>query len=286
MRIFALLLLTALPAFGQDFWGEEDARKACAPFERYQPGPAARPTEEDRKAFSREKNCFGHFYSADVKPNYDKGRRCCLVRGDCNRELAMAFANAWGTPRDLDAAAYFLCRAGDEMAPAEQWGMLQFLDGLRTGKEKGDLDYCEQITSGMGMTWCTSLDYERKEVEWDRRLTAVEGALAKEARPSLTALLKTADTFAEADSSLIAEPNRGGTAYPSMALGGRIDRTEAFVSAQPRPRRCPRSPARLAPLPRRLDRLLPPPLEGSRIAGSPRPGDRDGAHGAAYEGVG
>src|SRR5215203_4307485 len=95
MKTFALLLLVALPASGQDMWGEEEAQKACAPFEHYQPGPAARPTEADRKTFSREKNCFGHFYSADVKPDYDKGSRCCLVRGDCNRELAMVFANAW-----------------------------------------------------------------------------------------------------------------------------------------------------------------------------------------------
>lgn len=113
----ALALLASLPLTAQDdFWGESDARNACEPFLRYLPAPAGRPTDADRKAFEREKNCFGHFYDPDGKPDYGQARRCCLVRGDCNRELAMIFANGWGTPRDLGAATYFLCRTGDEIA--------------------------------------------------------------------------------------------------------------------------------------------------------------------------
>lgn len=225
----AISLLASLPLAAQDdFWGEEDARKACEPFQRYQPGPASRPAEADRKAFEREKNCFGHFYDPDGKPEYDKARRCCLVRGDCNRELAMIFANGWGTARDLDAATYFLCRAGNEMAPAEHWSMLQFVDGLRTGKGKGKLDYCEHITSGMGGTWCASLDLERNRAEWERRAAAVERDLKPEARPAFAALRKAADALVEADAHYMAEPNRGGTIYPSVVLGSQIERNDDF----------------------------------------------------------
>lgn len=230
----ALALLVSLPLMAQetqdDFWDEEDAQKACEPFLRYLPGPAGRPTEADRKAFEREKNCFGHFYSADVKPDYDKGRRCCLVRGDCNRELAMVFANGWGTPRDLGAATYFLCRAGDEMAPAEQWSMLQFVDGLRTGKEKGKLDYCEHVTSGMGSTWCAGLEQDQKKVEWDRRIAAVEKTLGADAKPAFAAVRKAAEAAIKADAEYIASSSLGGTIYPSLVIGGETDRTDDFVA--------------------------------------------------------
>ncbi len=93
----ALLIPSTLAAQDPDVTVEQ----TCAPFKNWQAGPAARPTEADRKAFGREKNCFGHFYSADVKPDYDKGRRCCLVRGDCNREPRHGFCQRLGHPARL-----------------------------------------------------------------------------------------------------------------------------------------------------------------------------------------
>lgn len=226
----ALALLVPSTLASQDVWDEKDAQKACAPFEHYQPGPAARPSEADRKAFKDEGECYGYFYPREGSSDYDKGRRCCLVTGNCNRELAMAYANGWGTRRDLDAATYFLCRAGDEMALMEKWGMLQFLAGLRTGKETGDLDFCDQITSGVGSTWCASLEQDRKKIEWDRRIAAVEKTLGAEARPTFAALRKAAEASIEADATYIAEPNRGGTIYPSVVIGGEMDRTDDFVA--------------------------------------------------------
>lgn len=222
----ALLIPSTLAAQDADVSIEQ----ACARFKNWQPGPAARATEADRKAFGREKNCFGHFYSADVKPDYDKGRRCCLVRGDCNRELAMTFANGWSTPRDFDTATYFLCRAGDEMAPFEQEGMIEFVQSMRAGKEKGPLDYCDHVTSGAGATWCTGLDYDQKQVGWQSRISLVEKTLEPEAKKALGTLQKAADDLIPADGAVIAEPNRGGTIYPSMALGGEIERREVFVA--------------------------------------------------------
>jgi uncharacterized protein YecT (DUF1311 family) len=209
---------------------EDTIEQICAPFKKYQPGPAARPTEADRKTFGPAKSCLGHLYGPGVKPDYDKGRRCCLVLGECNRDLALIFANGWGTPRDLDAATWFLCRAGNEMAPFEQGGMLAFVQGLRTGKEKGPLDYCDHVTSGSGMTWCTSLDYDRKKPEWDRRIAAVEKSLSPEARKSLATLRKTAETLARADGDFMAESYRGGTIYLSMTLSGEMQRHEDFVT--------------------------------------------------------
>jgi len=109
--------------------------------------------------------------------------------------------------------------------------MLQFLQGLRTGKETGALDYCDQLTSGMGSTWCAGLELDQKKVRWDRRIAAAEHSLGPEARQALPALRKAAAAFAEADAALTAEPNQGGTIYPSVVLGAQIERGDDFAAA-------------------------------------------------------
>ncbi len=142
----------------------------------------------------------------------------------------MIFANGWGTPRDLGAAMYFLCRADDEMAPFEQWSMLQFVDGLRNGKEEGNLDYCEHVTSGMGAGWCASVEHDKKRAEWERRAAAAERTLNPEARPAFAALRKATEDLAGADASYMAEPNRGGTIYSAVVLGSQTERNDDLLA--------------------------------------------------------
>lgn len=132
--------------------------------------------------------------------------------------------------RDYDAALYFLCRA-EEIAPAEQWGMLGHVQEMRTKAQPEDLAYCDWVTSGGGMTtWCQSLAMDRLAPEWDRRIEAVSRSLNESVRPTLKRLRKAADTFAEADGSLTALGNYGGTIYPSQVLAGQQDQTEAFLA--------------------------------------------------------
>lgn len=208
---------------------QDTIHQICAPYENWQPGPAARPTEADRQAFGAERDCFAYFYGEDNQPDYDKGRRCCLILGGCNRELGMTFANGWGTPRDLDAATYFLCRASGELGAFEQKGMLEFVQSLRSGTEKRPLDYCDHATSGAGMGMCAGLDYTRQKAGWDQRIADVEMILGADAKPALAALRKAADDLTDADGELIAEGNRGGSGYAGFVLDGKAKRGEVFV---------------------------------------------------------
>ena len=142
------------------------------------------------------------------------------VPADANhRELAEQYANGDGVKRDFDAAAYFLCLAEEEMAPAEFTGMTEHLQRMRTGKEKEPLDFCVYVTSGYGMSYCAHKQYEKVMPELDRRLAAVGTAPVRERGLA----------FARAESERIGELSRGGTAYAAMALGAEMEQKERLV---------------------------------------------------------
>jgi uncharacterized protein YecT (DUF1311 family) len=227
----AVLLALCLSAslYGQDDFGEKEAQALCAKAKGYHPGPKAQPTAADRKLFAAETEyCTSYVYGPGKALDYDKGRRCCLVKG-CNRELALIFANGWGVSRDYDAAIYFLCQA-EEVAPAEQWGMLGHVQEMRKQAQPKDLDYCDWVTSGHGATWCQGLEMDRLAPEWDRKIETVSRSLPEAARPALRTLRKAADTFAEADGGLTALDNYGGTIYPSQVLAGQQKQAEALLA--------------------------------------------------------
>jgi uncharacterized protein YecT (DUF1311 family) len=211
---------------------EAEAQAICARFANYKPGAEAVATEADRKAYgAKAADCKGYVYDTGQGTDYDKGRRCCLVHGDCNRELAMIFANGWGVRRDYDAATYFLCRTGEEIAPFEQWEMLGHIEGMRKAKQPKDLDFCAYAESGTGTAWCSQLDFDRHSPEWERRIAAVRGSLGTAAQESLAGLRKAADAFIEANAAAVAADSLGGTIYPTLVLGNQTDGTESFVSA-------------------------------------------------------
>jgi uncharacterized protein YecT (DUF1311 family) len=234
LLLIALLLSAPSAVFAQDeekVPSEAEAQAICARFAKYKPGAEARATDQDRKAFSdKSADCTGYVYDTGEGTNRDKGRRCCLVHGDCNRELGVIFANGWDVPRDYDAATYFLCHAGDEMAPFEQWLMLEHVEKMRKAPQPEDLDFCEYVTSGYGMSWCAQLDLARSSVDWEHRIAALRPSLNAAAQKSLAELQKAADTFVGANGEAEAAESLGGTIYSSEVLGSQASGNEAFVA--------------------------------------------------------
>jgi len=231
--LLALLFAAPSALFSQDdekVPSEEEAQAICARFADYKPGPEARATDQDRKAFSDKSiDCTGFVYDSGEGTNRDKGRRCCLVHGDCNRELGTIFANGWGVHRDYDAATYFLCHAEGEMAPFEQWEMLGHVEAMRKAGRPKDLDFCDYAESGYGTSWCAQLDLARRSVDWEQRIAAVRPSLGA-AQPSLAGLRKAAETFVDANAEAEAADSLGGTIYPTLVLGSQATGNEAFVA--------------------------------------------------------
>ena len=227
LSLFLLLGPAGAAAVGAD---EPEACRAVAGF---RPGPLAEATPADRERFagSSAVDCQKLLYASGAGRDVEAARRCCLATGDCHRELAVIFANGWGVARDVETATWFLCRAGEEMAPFEQAGMLEHLAAMRGAAEPEDLDYCSQVTSGHGMSFCAGLDFDRAAAAWEPRLATVATALAPAARDALSALRAAADRFSELEGAFLADSSFGGTIYPSQALGERQAAFERFVAA-------------------------------------------------------
>jgi uncharacterized protein YecT (DUF1311 family) len=224
------LFLSALATFPAS--AQDDDRTACTQIAQWKPGPEAVASPADANLFKSESlGCTDYLYGINGQAkNFDLARRCLLTRGDFPQFLAMIFANGWGVRRDYDAATYFLCKAEEGIAPAEVTGMLEHIASMRTAKTPEDLDYCTELTSGFGMDVCQQLDNDRAAPALEARIAAVEKTLDPAGKKALAALRKSADAFAEADALRIAEVNRGGTIYPSVASGATQEVWTTFVA--------------------------------------------------------
>lgn len=254
--IFALCLL---PCLAPPAWPAGDEGEDATDCDRL---GAARPashdtqaTDEDRVAFrgATTESCLGLIYGP--KRDLDQGRRCCLVLGRCNRELAVIFANGWGVRRNYDAAAWYLCHAEDEMAPDEQSGMLEHLDGMRHARRPRDLDYCEETTSGLGAGWCEKLKFDRLQVGWQQRMDVVGRKLGDRARRALADLQAAAYAFIAEDAGFPSEGDKGGTLRAAQEISDQEAATAAFVADLERLTRS-RAPAVTAAVRRRREEAL------------------------------
>lgn len=206
-------------------------KKSCAAVANWKPTPDAIATDADRKEFAGEPDCTDWIYRI-VGDEFDpvKARRCCLVKGNCNRELGVVFANGWGVKRDYDAATYFLCRAESEIyAPFEWWGMIAHVEKMRAGATTDDLTYCNHVTSGRGQLFCEQIALSRHNEEAEKRIDAVKNTLPAPAQAKLDALLTAAQKYADEEGGHQAEDSRGGTGYPAFVLEAEIATHEGFV---------------------------------------------------------
>lgn len=230
---------------------------ACEALANFRPGTLATATAADRARFGGKSasDCQALLYAVEGRRDVDGARRCCLATGDCNRELAILFANGWGVPRDFDTATWFLCRAGDEMAPFELAGMLEQIAAMRTTNPPADLDYCSAVTSGTGMLFCAQLDYNLAAAGWETRLTTLSASLEDEARPALAGWRTAARAFSKEEGAWAASDSWGGSIYPGEALGARQEVFAKLLATLERSlahRVAPASAADLA----RIDRAL------------------------------
>lgn len=193
--------------------------EACAQAESWTPTEAAKVTPADRQRFGGSgtdcqdliRGAQGIY--ADDSPNWDNARRCCLVQGTCNRELAVLFANGWGTEMDIPAAFHFLCIAQAEMAPAEHNLMLGHLYRKRRGDRPDPLRYCDWISSGPGSAWCESLAFDLAVPRWQALRARVAGRIDNESAALIDPLAAAAETYAKAMSTCVGDLWVGDSAH-------------------------------------------------------------------------
>ena len=155
--------------------------------------------------------------------------RECGGESYCNRDLAETFANGDGVTRDFDIAEYFLCKAEEDMAPAELEGMLEHLGKMRTGEETADLKFCDHVTSGYGMSYCSGVRHEELMPQLEARIDKLHESVKQ---PTQFDELRTrGKEYVEAEFTRIGEQSRGGTGYAAFSLEAEMSETEKLVES-------------------------------------------------------
>ena len=166
-----------------------------------------------------------------MKKDFVQARTCCLAKDACFTELAMIYANGWGVKRNYDLAARFVCKAEEELAPAEASGMLGHIQTMRASAAPAELDFCEHVTSGTGMAHCASLEEQQQQQGGEARLAALEKGWDAATRKAFAALKQAAGKFFEGEASLQSDESRGGSIQGSEFVASRRLLQARFVDA-------------------------------------------------------
>ncbi|QZN99358.1 lysozyme inhibitor LprI family protein [Chenggangzhangella methanolivorans] len=140
----------------------------------------------------------------------------------------MIYANGDGAPRNDDLAIAYACAAGG--APAEISGRVEhLLERKRQGAAVPDrFDFCDDITSGMMMGFCSSRAAKKDAVGRDAELTRLAARLTPPASAAYARLRKAFTAYRDAVGEN--EVDLSGTARGAMVTGAKEDEDEAFLA--------------------------------------------------------
>lgn len=143
--------------------------------------------------------------------------------------LMMLYANGQGVGRNLQLAKKAACAAGG--APAELSGRLAHLDDMAPGKSEAGkpIDFCDDITSGMMMGYCASLDAAQGDVKREREIAAIAAKFKPNEQAAFSRLLNSLSRFVQARGGN--EVDLSGTARGAMVVGEEDAQKDAFLAA-------------------------------------------------------
>lgn len=225
----ALLTLAACAASssGQSStYREPEWKRVC---EKATAAPIEQPNLQGPLSTSKLASCNEQdlYYGMRQEPNYPAALQCGWyerIHPKSNEAnmfygpgvLSMLYANGQAVPRNYDLAIRFACEQ-DWVSPAEMELRIGHLEAMRDGRaDRARFDLCDDITSGLSMGACTSIQTGRADARRDREIDALAAKLPEAARASFERLRKAEAEFEDARSR--EEIDLSGTARGMFAL--------------------------------------------------------------------
>ncbi|MFZ4873842.1 lysozyme inhibitor LprI family protein [Janthinobacterium sp. Mn2066] len=162
--------------------------------------------------------------SAPKPADWQPVRQCALVQKN-NAVLMMLYQNGLGVVRNPALALKSAC--GIDAAPAEMEGRVAHLQKLDASGAHGDIDLCDDITSGYMMGVCSGIDARQKQRARTAANSKLNQTLPAAAQAALQALQQATDKFATARGAK--ETDMSGTAGSSMAIDTRTGEMELLA---------------------------------------------------------
>jgi hypothetical protein len=167
------------------------------------------------------------YYGITHDPNYTAALQCAAYErshpdphtADMFRGpgvLTMLYANGQGAARNYDTAIRFACEE-NWASDAEMALRIGHLENLRRTNDVGSkFDLCDDITSGLSMGFCTSIQTRRADARREQQIAQTVATLPESARASFQRLRKAEAEFEEARTA--GEIDLSGTARGMFAL--------------------------------------------------------------------
>lgn len=189
---------------------------------RHKAPPAADMPDAATRASLKGCNSAKLYYGIGMPADAVRARQCAFTETTDDDDvftgatmLMTIYANGQGAKRDLDVATALACVV--EGAPAEIDGRLHHLQELKKTHWQGnDFSFCDDITSGLGMSNCSWLSARMRDDKRDQQLKAIAAGLNPQQQQQLAALIKLADSYADASSD--EEVNAIGTDRGALSI--------------------------------------------------------------------
>ena len=232
------VLLAQTPDATSSNWGTEKSeltstpeyaksKAICRRLGDLEPPERDEPTPAQTKAL---KGCSSEklYYGEGARPDYVRARLCAFTDsgGDVfsgSTILMQIYANGLGVPRTLDLATSYACQL--DGAPAEINGRVLHIQAMKT--KGGRLDYCDDITSGLGEGHCEARNSDQAGVGRDAKLAAMVSRLPAAAKPLYVPMKKAFDAFVDAHGD--GEVDLSGTARAAMVIQEQDSVRDQFV---------------------------------------------------------
>lgn len=178
------------------------------------------------------------YYGIRQQPDYPAAFECAAYEhahpdihsGDMFRGagvLTMLYANGQGVARNYDTAIWFACEEkwASDSEMALRIGHLEYLRKTNDGGTRFDL--CDDITSGLSMGACTSIQTRRADAKRDRELAMIADALPAKAKTAFPRLQAAEAAFEQA--RVAGEIDLSGTARGMFALNEQKKLRDQFL---------------------------------------------------------
>jgi hypothetical protein len=207
-RTIALLslLMPSASSFGQSSsYRDTDWKQTC---EQATATPIEQPNLQRPVSASNPANCNEQdlYYGAKGKPDYPGALQCGWYERTHPKPnqanmlygpgvLTMLYANGQAVPRNYDLAIRFACEQ-EWASPAEMEMRIGHLEAMRDGRaDRTRFDLCDDITSGLSMGACTSIQTGRADAKRDEEINAIAVRLPEAAKASFERLQKAEAEF-------------------------------------------------------------------------------------------
>jgi len=162
--------------------------------------------------------------SASKPADWQPVRQCAFVQKN-NAVLMMLYQNGLGVARNPALALKSACSI--DAAPAEMEGRVEHLQKLNANGGHGDIDLCDDITSGYMMGVCSGIDSRQKQRVRTEASSKLNKTLPAAARLALESLQQATDKFSASHATR--EMDLGGTIGSSVAINTHTEAMELLA---------------------------------------------------------